>query len=341
MELDDGAWRMLMREATSESTSASYESLLGRLTRAGCALNVRGFAKYLNEERERTSHKTVDKLRSALRWHMITSRQGAEWHQHELEIDYTVTAYKRLHPEEPRLPKGAIDREKLCQMVTWLQRRGEIALARALRYMWCYGLRQINLPHLQLQHFERDEDEDGNIVWKLVCPAQKVRLGESKSVEGRGTETHWPDPEEYYKFEARDLTFYKDNGFPEEMPMFSTYSHHHAREMIKSCARELGWSNELDWNGAHCLRHGSAVEAKALGGLSEVRRRTAHAEGSACLEMYSWNNEDRAKKGKIQKKDAAASRAAVERRKMKAARVLAKAARRAAAGKRKGAYSRK
>jgi hypothetical protein len=80
-----------------------------------------------------------------------------------------------------------------------------------------------------------------------------------------------------------------------EMPLFPDYDVLWVGRMIKAAAIHFGWPKELDWNGAHCLRHGSIAEAVAAGGVAAGMRRGGHYTPGMVSGLYGLKSDERLK----------------------------------------------
>ena len=76
------------------------------------------------------------------------------------------------------------------------------------------------------------------------------------------------------------------------LELFPAYDPEFVGTMIKEASKAGKWSKHVQWNGAHCLRHGSISAAWQEGGLEAAKRRGGHFTDEMASD-YGFTTEQR------------------------------------------------
>ena len=276
--------RKIMKERPPEEDRTLYPSMDGFL----CFLTL--------PAAQNLSHAYVTHLKAAVVWnHEVNEDPLSD--SDKAFMTRIVEGFKRTHPETT-MPRGAIDAPMLQDLLGMLRSEDykRRRIVDGLLVQWAFGLRGGQIKGLLTQHFFHVPGEDGEpSSWLYIGPRFKDRTSVSAAVDPvlHRSATQLYDTVSAILRGAR----------PGDM-LFPRHDAAEVNRIIQRAAVTLRWDPTLKWDGGHCLRHGSLVEAAREGGLAAVLARGAHRSQQMQLH-YSRSNEER--KSGVPLADAAAA----------------------------------
>jgi hypothetical protein len=196
-------------------------------------------------------------------------------------VDRVIEGYERANPVVAK-PRGALTAEMFAQVLKMLDEekyaRGDIVSG--LSFAFGFGLRGGQVKTLLRKEFHA---VDGS--WLYLGVRHKVKNAGSPTI---GVENHDLAPE-LYPF----VTGYLSSTSDPQVRLFPDYDGREVGHIIKRAAAKFGWDPSVKWDGGHCVRHGSMVDARRAGGMAAVIARGAH-KTAAMQAHYSRTNEARA-----------------------------------------------
>ena len=184
---------------------------------------------------------------------------------------------------------GAINYQQLLQLMKLagrdpkLDSAQQFSMAVGMLFDWGFGIRGSQVKGLRREHFIEGQMGQGILC---VAPRQKVRIGAKVVMDSH---TVAPDAERA----IRGVLAGKESG--DYIAPF--YPLQKVSEYVKQAATVFGWDKQFKWGGTHSLRHGSAEQAFASGGLDAVKARIANtADESAKRYSGSYRAKKKNKK---------------------------------------------
>ena len=276
--------------SVAESTLAQYTSLINSMTRNSDEMGPipathHGISRYLSLPTTKITARTAEALRSAVNYiHEVTATPKSI---EEVErADRVLTAYKRLNPRDGP-EKGAIGLEQILQVVGMLraEKYPDSTMIHGFLMQFAFGLRPSQVA--TLGHAQFSLLANGNYLY--LGDRVKVKIKDTADT-GTSREMHHCDPR--MRADVHAILAKYANGIRDK-PMFPNYGKAKERnDILKRAAKKYGWDPDVNWSGAHCVRHGALMEAREMGGLEEVERRGAHRTVTM-QEAYSRTMEER------------------------------------------------
>lgn len=191
-------------------------------------------------------------------------------------MEKAVQTYSTLTPPTAKV-RGAIDLkqfrqlEKLVRGGDWDFKEERLA---ALKVHYAFGFRGTRVSKVKRHDFRREEITPG-------APLEWAYRGKMDKDPNRWKQDQSVDNKTCMRaMDAEIMAIMRAAPFTDD-ELFPNYSPRWATVVVKAAAAKFKWDHMLNWNGSHCLRHGSAVEA--AGEEGDLKK------GAARLSTTVWN----------------------------------------------------